>query len=70
MGAITYDIVSLLKDCYIEWPGEQVLGWVGSYNQRLLENGVIDGVNEAQFIKWFDLIGAQRHLKVLGFFLG
>ncbi len=68
MGAITYDLVSLLKDCYIQWPREQVLEWVCRYHQRLLENEIINGVSEAQFIKWFDLMGAQRHLKVLGIF--
>jgi len=68
MGAITYDLVSLLKDCYIEWPREQVLDWVCNYHQRLLKNKIINGVSEAQFIKWFDLMGAQRHLKVLGIF--
>lgn len=68
MGAITYDLVSLLKDCYIQWPRKQVLAWVCNYHQRLLENSIIDDVSEAQFIKWFDLMGAQRHLKVLGIF--
>ncbi len=68
IGAITYDLVSLLKDCYIAWPHTQLLGWVRGYHQRLLANGIIDDVSEAQFIKWFDLMGAQRHLKVLGIF--
>jgi len=68
IGAITYDLVSLLKDCYIEWPRQQILDWVRNYHQRLLEHGIIDKVCEAQFIKWFDFIGAQRHLKVLGIF--
>ncbi|HED38896.1 MAG TPA: aminoglycoside phosphotransferase [Chromatiales bacterium] len=68
IGAITYDLVSLLKDCYIAWPRTQLLGWVRSYHLRLLAGGIIDDVSEAQFIKWFDLMGAQRHLKVLGIF--
>jgi len=68
IGAITYDLVSLLKDCYIEWPREQVLNWVRRYHQRLLNSNIIEDVSEAQFIKWFDLMGAQRHLKVLGIF--
>ncbi len=68
IGAITYDLVSLLKDCYIAWPRTQLLGWVRDYHQRLLADGIIDDVSEAQFIKWFDLMGAQRHLKVLGIF--
>ena len=68
IGAITYDLASLLKDCYIEWPREQVLNWVRGYHQRLLSSNIIEDVSEAQFIKWFDLMGAQRHLKVLGIF--
>ena len=68
IGAITYDLVSLLKDCYIEWPRKQVLNWVHGYHQRLLNSNIIEDVSEAQFIKWFDLMGAQRHLKVLGIF--
>jgi len=68
IGPITYDLVSLLKDCYIEWPREQVLNWVRRYHQRLLSNHIIEEVSEAQFIKWFDLMGVQRHLKVLGIF--
>jgi len=68
IGAITYDLVSLLKDCYIKWPREQVLDWVRGYHQRLLKHGAIDDVSDAQFIKWFDLMGVQRHLKVLGIF--
>jgi len=68
IGAITYDLVSLLKDCYITWPREQVLAWVRGYYQRLQENGLIDEIGETQFIKWFDFMGAQRHLKVVGIF--
>jgi len=68
IGAITYDLASLLKDCYIEWPRGQVLDWVRSYHQRLLEENIICDVSETQFIKWFDLMGTQRHLKVLGIF--
>jgi aminoglycoside/choline kinase family phosphotransferase len=68
IGPITYDLVSLLKDCYITWPREQVLTWVRGYYQRLLENGLIDEIGETQFIKWFDFMGAQRHLKVVGIF--
>ncbi len=68
IGPITYDLVSLLKDCYITWPREQVLTWVRDYYQRLLKNALIDDIGETQFIKWFDFMGAQRHLKVVGIF--
>lgn len=67
-GPITYDLVSLLKDCYIEWPRKQVLAWLRDYYNRLLKNKIIVDVNEALFIKWFDLMGVQRHLKATGIF--
>ena len=66
-GPITYDLVSLLRDCYIEWPAEKVDDWVEHYRQRLIAAGVTSS-DAAQFRRWFDLIGLQRHLKVLGNF--
>jgi aminoglycoside/choline kinase family phosphotransferase len=68
-GPIGYDLVSLLKDCYISWPRARVVGWVRAHRQRLLAAGAADaGEDEAQFLRWFDLIGVQRHVKVLGIF--
>jgi len=67
-GPVGYDLVSLLKDCYISWPRERVLGWVSAYRGRLLAAGGEAGESETQFLRWFDLIGVQRHLKVLGIF--
>ncbi len=67
-GPVTYDLVSLLKDCYIEWPASRVRAWALEYRDRLLEKGFPLGASEAQFIRWFDLIGLQRHIKVLGIF--
>jgi aminoglycoside/choline kinase family phosphotransferase len=68
-GPITYDLASLLRDCYIAWPRERVEAWVESYRQRLHGAGLIDvDVDTATFLRWFDLIGLQRHLKVLGLF--
>jgi N-acetylmuramate 1-kinase len=67
-GPVAYDLVSLLKDCYIAWPRERVVGWVGAFRARLREKGAEAGANEAEFLRWFDLIGVQRHLKVLGIF--
>lgn len=63
IGPVTYDLVSLFKDCYIEWPREKVEFWLDSY---LSKTGL--DVERAEFIKWFDLMGVQRHLKVLGIF--
>lgn len=67
IGPVTYDLVSLLRDCYIEWPTAQVSAWVERYRRRLTSVGAID-VDSAQFHRWFDLMGLQRHLKVLGIF--
>jgi aminoglycoside/choline kinase family phosphotransferase len=71
-GPVGYDLVSLLKDCYISWPREQVVAWVGQYRGLLRsvgEAGVrLGGADDREFLRWFDLIGAQRHIKVLGIF--
>jgi len=67
-GPIGYDLVSLLKDCYISWPRERVLEWVSGYRSLLQSRGGTVGAGPAQFVRWFDLIGAQRHIKVLGRF--
>jgi len=67
IGPITYDLVSLLRDCYIAWPQQQVEQWMAQYYQRLLQAELI-AVNPAQFKRWFDLMGLQRHLKAIGIF--
>jgi aminoglycoside/choline kinase family phosphotransferase len=67
-GAITYDLVSLLKDCYIAWPAPRVRGWALQYRQQLLAAGFTLDASESTFLRWFDLIGLQRHIKVLGIF--
>lgn len=66
-GAITYDLVSLYKDCYVSWPREQVLGWVERHRRAAGEGGLVVA-DAATFVRWFDLMGLQRHLKVLGIF--
>jgi len=66
-GPITYDLVSVLRDCYIAWPEGRVYDWVEGYRRRLAEAGLVD-VDGARFRQWFDLMGVQRHLKVLGIF--
>ena len=67
-GAVTYDLVSLLKDCYIAWPRERVESWALQYRERLLAAGFEVGAGARAFIRWFDLMGLQRHIKVLGIF--
>ncbi len=65
-GPFTYDLVSLLKDCYIKWPGQQIQRWVNNYFEQLAED--YPDIDKNQFIRWFDLMGVQRHLKASGIF--
>jgi N-acetylmuramate 1-kinase len=67
-GPVGYDLVSLLKDCYISWSRERVERWVKGYRRVLGNLGANVGDSEYQFLRWFDLIGVQRHIKVLGIF--
>ena len=67
LGLITYDPVSLLKDCYIRWPRENQLHWLECHRERLIDHGV-PLPDTATFIRDFDLVGLQRHLRVLGVF--
>ncbi|MDE0153746.1 MAG: phosphotransferase [Gammaproteobacteria bacterium] len=68
-GPVTYDLVSLLRDCYIAWPDERVLGWAEQYRQRAIQLGILDeGVDSERFMEWFDWMGVQRHLKAVGIF--
>ena len=67
LGPVTYDVVSLLKDCYIAWPAPRVREWALRFRESLLERGFVAG-SAPQFLRWFDLIGLQRHIKVLGIF--
>jgi N-acetylmuramate 1-kinase len=68
VGAVTYDLVSLLRDCYIAWPREQVEGWALDHRARLRAGGMSGLDDAAQFLRWFDLMGVQRHLKAIGIF--
>ena len=67
-GPVTYDLVSLLKDCYIDWPREQVESWVKAYHRLSLESGLRITKDEQEYLRWFDLMGVQRHLKASGIF--
>ncbi len=68
VGPISYDLVSLLKDCYRRWPREHVCGWAERYRQRALACALPVSADPAQWLRWFDLTGLQRHAKVLGIF--
>ena len=67
-GGVTYDLVSLLRDCYVRWPAKQVTGWALDYRARAISAGIIPAVSETEFLRWFDWLGLQRHIKVLGIF--
>lgn len=67
-GPVTYDLVSLLRDCYIAWPRERVEGWVLAYHDIALDNGILHERQQGRFLHWFDLMGVQRHLKASGIF--
>ena len=66
-GPVTYDLVSLLRDVYVRWPEDRVAGWVGVFHDRAVARGLVD-VGRAQFLRWFDLAGVHRHLKIAGIF--
>ena len=68
LGPITYDLVSLLRDSYIAWPEEQVYHWVEQYRQKLIREQLLPEDSKQQFIRWFDWMGIQRQLKVVGIF--
>lgn len=67
-GACTYDLVSLLRDCYVRFPADRVTQWALDYRQQAINAGLLDTVNETEFLRWFDWMGLQRHIKVLGIF--
>lgn len=68
IGPLTYDLVSLLRDSYIAWPEENVYAWVEQYRQLLLKEKLLLHDDKEQFIRWFDWMGIQRQLKVVGIF--
>ncbi|PWQ97030.1 aminoglycoside phosphotransferase family protein [Leucothrix pacifica] len=68
LGPVCYDLVSLLRDCYIAWPVQQVRQWVTEYRVLSQQQGIIPEVDDELFQQWFDWMGLQRHIKVLGIF--
>lgn len=66
IGPVTYDLVSLFKDCYYRFDRTEVVRRVEGFHQSLVEQGLVPAA--APFLRWFDLMGAQRHLKCAGIF--
>ena len=67
IGAITYDLASLLRDCYITWSAEILDELLRYYYQQLTDANMLN-VAFSTFKRWFDLMGLQRHLKAIGIF--
>ncbi|WP_144392177.1 aminoglycoside phosphotransferase family protein [Pleionea sediminis] len=66
-GPVTYDLISLLKDCYVVWPRAKQLDWLESYVEKATQKGLSVSFDEA-FIRDYDWMGLQRHIKVAGIF--
>jgi len=67
VGPVTYDLVSLLRDCYVAWPATRIEQWIAQYRRRAAGAGLETGDADT-FRRWFDLMGVQRHLKASGIF--
>ncbi len=67
-GPITYDLVSLLRDAYVQWDEEMVLDWVVRYWQQAKQLGLPVNPDIDAFYRDFEFMGLQRHLKILGIF--
>ena len=66
-GPFTYDVVSLLKDCYVQWPQSQVADWAYSFYGDV-DAAIRQQVDESQFMHYLEIMGVQRHLKAAGIF--
>lgn len=67
-GPVTYDLVSLLKDAYIEWDEEQALDWLARYWEKARKAGLPVRADFGEFFRDYEWMGVQRHVKVLGIF--
>jgi aminoglycoside/choline kinase family phosphotransferase len=68
VGPMTYDVISLVKDCYVRWPVAAVERWLMVYANMAIEMGLLPPMPKEKFLRWSDWMGLQRHLKVLGIF--
>lgn len=67
-GPVTYDITCLFKDAFLSWPQARVQGWLKEYWQRAQAQGIPVQADFEGFHRASDLMGVQRHLKVIGIF--
>jgi len=68
LGPVSYDITSLFKDAFLSWPEAQVRGWLEGYWHKARAGGVALPDTLEEFLRASDLMGLQRHLKVIGIF--
>jgi len=68
IGPVVYDIVSLLRDCYIKWPEEQRTFLLDYYIDMTAKQYSLGHITREQWQRWFDLTGLQRHIKASGIF--
>ncbi|HHS7812171.1 aminoglycoside phosphotransferase family protein [Pseudomonas putida] len=67
-GPVTYDVTCLFKDAFLSWPEERVRGWLESYWQQAAALDIPVQADFEDFLRASDLMGVQRHLKVIGIF--
>ncbi|NWE19582.1 aminoglycoside phosphotransferase family protein [Pseudomonas sp. P7548] len=67
-GPVTYDITCLFKDAFLSWPAVRVREWQRGYWQRAQQAGIAVQADFDEFLRASDLMGVQRHLKVIGIF--
>ena len=67
-GPIIYDLVSLLRDCYVRWPNELITPLMEVYRQQVENSFPEDNLTKEKWQYWFDLTGLQRHIKASGIF--
>ena len=67
-GPVTYDVTCLFKDAFLSWPEERVRGWLDSYWQQASALNIPVQPDFEDFLRASDLMGVQRHLKVIGIF--
>ncbi len=67
-GPITYDLASLFKDAYIRWEEEEVMDWLIRYWEKARQAGLPVREDFGEFYRDYEMIGVQRHIKVLGIF--
>ena len=67
-GPVTYDVTCLFKDAFLSWPELRVHSWLSDYWNRARALGIPVQDDFAAFLRASDLMGVQRHLKVIGIF--